>query len=228
MDLKPGSLVLLQTTFKKLHFSRKQLVEEYFSPKMPYLNYTFLSAELDFTLRVARFLWPDVLAYSVPLKRFMKGKKCNFIAALDAQHPRCYKENRNIKRQRWHTQQWSSHKKSLQVDNIELKYFPLYQENGLFSVSVLEAFLMRAVSRGLVPILVEYPVDPSEYVLTEKVRNTTDYMRHIARLKKYAPYYDLIHMEGISASDFGDNHHPLDKGKIKITSRIMEIIAGNL
>jgi hypothetical protein len=222
MSLSKGSVVIFQMSFKRMQYSYIDLKSHFSKPKILFLDNTWLHKQLKLHDQLITKLTPKVLRYKLPLVKFYTGKKCKLYELLD-RSSNCY-SNTEITRHGYKTTRMTQKRKEIYVDDMFRVIRPKYLLNHNYSFNILENYLKRLKDKEINVILLEYPVDSTEFDVNNKIRANSDYINKVQKLAMFAEYYDLLQLSTLTNDDLRDSQHMLTTGKDKVTIKLMHIL----
>ncbi|MES2675610.1 MAG: hypothetical protein V4660_15315 [Pseudomonadota bacterium] len=226
LNLAPGSIVFIQISFKKLTYSRENLREEYFRPRMAMLDYSMLNSFLSYSDIFMRLITPKIILNRNPFHNMEKEKKCGHVDLL-FDSSACYYANEVIRHKYEKVETLSLDSKKKLANNMENTMLPAYLKNNQFSSQVLREIVTQLKAINVTPILIEYPVSEVERPLDLHVRSETDYLQKIAVLFSDVIYLDWALDPDFKVEDFVDLQHMLISGKQKLSNKLLNYIESN-
>ncbi|MFO1389034.1 hypothetical protein [Cellvibrio sp.] len=226
LKLKPGSIVFIQFSYKKLGYGEAEYNKELFRPNMPLLDYSAVRQELSYYDKVLHIFTPKILLGRNFWHYFEAKRGCSHLQLVSMEST-CY-ESRDVVRSYYKEEnRMTSVKKDEYVNNIKNLTFKEYRKNREFSEKILSNTIRMILGSGATPVLIEYPIDEREKELYSLAKNDPEYKEIFERLSKNAEHFDLVSNQIFVSNDFYDSQHMLKSGKQKSTE-LIAVFTNNL
>lgn len=222
LDAPPGTVVLMQSSFRKLNKDAAWYRDELLAPR-------FTNVEFESVLRfhgpVQAALYhatPDLLRVRTPISHYLEVRSCALATLWDPQaSAHCLRPIRVVRHFYSRETQLSPGQKRSYVAEVEATRLPeavAHHEEGYRWLGRLRDL---AAERGFRYVLLDYPVAPLARPMERRVRAMIDYESSVEPLAGTARW-DLAFDPDFADRDYHDTYHLIGSGKDKLSEKLID------
>ena len=227
LGLPPGTIVIQQTSIKKLSKEKNFYREQFLNPRFEGLRYEVLykhNRNLDVMIQ---FIKPELFKIRTPIKYYLSARDCPyktvFYRELMEWCTRPVRLNRSIYNK---STQLSVQQKQIYLADAEKNRYMPAVSNYKESIKYIDNIIDIASQDELTLVFIDYPVSPLAINLEYHYDNIIGYSRYFTSIGII--YYDLRRENIFVEEDFQDGFHMIESGKLKMLDKFAQIVKDNI